>query len=149
MSGSTAANRRGSGPANKRGSTAALTAAATGTSKPQFLSWLDIADLPLRADLAVLNACQLGASSSSLSFAAAVSGAGVAHVIAALWPVSDAASDTWISSFYGALDPLKLDSSAAALRQAQLALKQTRQFRHPYFWASLAHWRNLDLPAAP
>jgi len=121
-------------------------APAADTLEPQFLSWLDIADLPLSADLAVLNACQLGAGASSLSFAAAVSGAGVAHVIAASWPVSDAASDTWISAFYGALDPLKLDSSAAALRQAQLALKQRRQFRHPYFWASLAHWRNLDLP---
>jgi CHAT domain-containing protein len=129
-------------------------APAPGGGEPQFLSWLDIADLPLRADLAVLNACQLAAgpsatSQSSLSFAAAVSTAGVANVIAASWPVSDAATQVWVPAFYRALDPTQADSSASALRAAQLALRRSRHFRHPYYWASLGHFRHLMVTAEP
>lgn len=128
-------------------------APASGTPDPQFLSWLDIADTHLSAALVVLNACQLAAgpsatSQASQSFAAAVSGAGVDHVIAAFWPVSDTASAVWVPAFYRALDLSDPGSSANALRQAQLALKHSRHFRHPYYWASLGHFRRLNLEPA-
>lgn len=117
----------------------------------QFLSWLDIADLRLSSGLAVLNACQLAAgpsatSQGNLSFAAAISNAGVDNVVAAFWPVSDTAATVWVPAFYRALDLQDLDSSAEALRQAQLALRASRHFRHPYYWASLAHFRRLAVP---
>jgi CHAT domain-containing protein len=122
-----------------------------GTSTPQFLSWVDISDTSLQAELVVLNACKLGqgmskVNGSSLSFAAAISAAGVNQVIAALWPVSDAATVKWVPAFYGALDTGDLGSSAEALRQAQLALRNSRHFRHPFYWASLAHFRHLEVP---
>lgn len=121
-----------------------------GTTQPQFLSWLDVADTPLEAGLAVLNACQLAAgpsasNASSLSFAGAISAAGVDQVVAALWPVSDAATVKWVPAFYGALDVDDLGSSAEALRQAQLLLRSSRHFRHPYYWASLVHFRHLEV----
>jgi tetratricopeptide (TPR) repeat protein len=121
-----------------------------GTTQPQFLSWLDVADTPLEAGLAVLNACQLAAgpsasNASSLSFAGAISAAGVDQVVAALWPVSDAATVKWVPAFYSALDADDLGSSAEALRQAQMALRNSRHFRHPFYWASLAHFRHLEV----
>ncbi len=117
-------------------------------SEPRFLSWLDLADQPLRASLAVLNACQLGAGTNtgnrgSLSFASALANAGVDQVIAATWPVSDAAAGTWVPAFYSHLDLERPQTSAAALREAQLALRRSRHFRHPYYWASLGHYQAL------
>jgi len=127
-------------------------AARAGSMEPQFLSWLDLADTPLEADLAVLNACQLAAgpgtaSAASLSFAGAVSAAGVDQVVAALWPLSDAATVRWVPAFYRALDDADLNSSAEALRQAQLELRASRHFRHPFYWASLVHFRHLKVTA--
>lgn len=126
-------------------------AAKKGESQPQFLSWLDVADTELSAGLAVLNSCQLAAgpdtsSASSMSFASAVSAAGVDQVVAASWPVSDTATLRWVPAFYGALDTRDLGSSAEALRQAQLALRNSRHFRHPFYWASLVHFRHLEVP---
>lgn len=113
-----------------------------------MLSWLDVINTPLRAPLAVLNACQLAAgpsatSQSSLSFASAVSAAGVDHVVAAYWPISDSASATWIPAFYSAMRAQPAAHAMDALRSAQLALKDSRSFRHPYYWASLAYFQHL------
>ncbi len=116
--------------------------------EPQFMSWMDVATSPLNASLAVLNACQLAAGSTTVStpsFALAVSTAGVQNVIAAAWPVSDAATNVWVPAFYHALDLNDPSSSAEALRHAQLALRNSRYFRHPYYWASLAHYRQLGI----
>jgi CHAT domain-containing protein len=125
-------------------------ASANDDGKSEFLSWLDVANTELAAPLAVLNACQLAAgpsvtSQSSLSFAAAVSAAGVDHVIAAFWPISDSASAVWIPAFYVAMRGENADHSSAALRIAQLALKNSRAYRHPYYWASLAHFRRMEV----
>ncbi len=122
-----------------------------GTTEPQFLSWMDLADRPIRSGLVVLNACQLAAGPNragygSMSFATAFSAAGADQVVAALWRVSDTAATVWVPSFYRALDVGDLASSAEALRQAQLALIRSRHFRHPYYWASLAHFRRLEVP---
>lgn len=124
-----------------------------GSTEPQFLSWMDLADRPIRAGLVVLNACQLAAGPSragfgSMSFATAVSAAGADQVVAALWRVSDTAATVWVPAFYQALDLRDLASSAEALRLSQLALMRSRHFRHPHYWASLAHFRRLEVPMA-
>jgi hypothetical protein len=108
---------------------------------PAFLSWLDILDKGVRADLVVLNACQLGDSGNAingnLSFAAAVSRAGAKQVVAALWPVSDSAAALWVPAFYAALAADQEHNAAAALRAAQLRLRASRAFAHPFFWAGM------------
>ena len=126
-------------------------ASAGDPTRSEFLSWLDVANTPLAAPLAVLNACQLAAgpsatSQSSLSFAVAVSAAGIDHVVAAFWPISDSASALWIPVFYRAMRGQDAAHSSAALREAQLALKNSRAYRHPYYWASLAHFRRMPIP---
>lgn len=120
---------------------------------PAFLSWLDVLDNGVRASLVVLDACQLGDSgtavSGNLSFADAVSRAGARSVIAALWPVSDAASALWVPAFYRSLLADPGHDAAQALGAAQRRLRASRAFTHPFFWASLQSIERLDLPAPP
>jgi hypothetical protein len=120
---------------------------------PAFLSWLDVLDNGVRASLVVLDACQLGDSgtavSGNLSFADAVSRAGAHSVVAALWPVSDAASALWVPAFYSTLVADPRHDAAQALRAAQQRLRASRAFTHPFFWASLQSIERLDLPARP
>lgn len=119
-----------------------------------FLSWLELGNMRTQAELLVLNACQsaTGAQPSrqaNISFALAMSASGASHVIAALWPVSDVASNTWIPAFYKQLalgqsaGDLGGAHSAAALRQAQLSLYQSPHYRHPFYWASLVHFQRV------
>jgi hypothetical protein len=120
---------------------------------PQFVSWLDLIDQPLAADLVVLNACELAAAPSdvrqaNVSFATAISALGVREVVAAHWALSDLAGALWIPTFYRALQRPESIDTAEALRLAQLTLKQSRHFRHPYYWASLGHFRRIEIPPA-
>ena len=120
-----------------------------GSNDPQFLSWADLFEHGVAADLVVLNACQLAqsdgaAAHAALDFAAAVSRAGAHDTIAAQWPVSDTASAVWVPAFYRALaaggdrpDP------AQALAEARRALHASRAFRHPFHWAGWVHWQRL------
>jgi CHAT domain-containing protein len=120
-----------------------------GSNDPQFLSWADLFEHGVAADLVVLNACQLAQSdgavaNAALDFAAAVSRAGARDTIAAQWPVSDTASAIWVPAFYRALaaggdrpDP------AQALAEARRALHASRAFRHPFHWAGWVHWQRL------
>lgn len=112
---------------------------------PQFVSWIGLADEPLAADLVVLNACQLAdndaAASAAVSFSTALAAAGVRHVVAANWQLSDSASAVWVPAFYRTL--AREGSPALALRQAQLALRRSRAFRHPFYWAGLGHLQGL------
>jgi CHAT domain-containing protein/tetratricopeptide (TPR) repeat protein len=112
---------------------------------PQLISWLDLVRQPLRADHLLLNACSLGGvgaarSGAVQSFARMLSVAGVRDVIAVHWEVSDSASLTWIPAYYAAFNRPDADA-AEALRAAQRALKQSRRYRHPYWWAGLVHYR--------
>jgi CHAT domain-containing protein/tetratricopeptide (TPR) repeat protein len=126
-------------------------AGAAATDAPQFLSWLDVADQPLAADLVVLNACQTAAvdrhavTQGSMSFALAVSAAGSRNTVAAFWPVSDAATGLWVPAFYGWMAGRNADASAEALRRAQVALLSSRTYRHPYYWASLGHFQRIAI----
>jgi len=125
---------------------------SAGGTTPPFLSWLDILNNGVRADLVVLNACQLADSGAAvngnLSFADAVSRAGARRVVASLWPVSDAAAALWVPAFYTALRD-NPDDAAGALRAAQLRLAHSRAFAHPFFWAGMQAIERLDIPSAP
>jgi CHAT domain-containing protein len=121
--------------------------AEPGTVAPRFISWLDLVGAPLRAQLLVLNACDLaatgaGAISRASSFAVALNAAGVDDVVAALWPVSDSAAALWVPAFYEELARQRSDGRydpAGALAAAQHRLRSSRAFRHPFYWASMVH----------
>jgi len=120
---------------------------------PAFLSWIDVLDKGVRNDLVVLDACQSGDSGAAvngnLSFADAVSRAGARRVVAVMWPVSDAASALWVPAFYAALTSDPLHDAPQALRAAQLRLRASRAFAHPFFWAGLLSLEQIDLPTSP
>lgn len=116
-------------------------------SPPDFVSALDVLAHGSDAALLVLSACDLGRTSGdgpapNLNFANAAAGAGARNVVAALWPISDAATAVWVPAFYTAVLAPGNDVGAA-LRAAQLRLRESRAFRHPYYWASIVHVRTL------
>jgi hypothetical protein len=119
-----------------------------GHTGPEFVSWLDVLGHSVAANLIVLDACELGASPEDAyrvgsSFAKALAGSGARSVVAAMWPVSDAASAVWIREFYARLLDTPEHDPAVALGAAQRRLMTSRAFRHPFYWASLAHFARL------
>lgn len=132
-----------------------LDAMAAG-SDAGFLSWVDVMERGVAAELVVLNACQLAQSGSTaadaaLDFAGAVSRAGAHHTVAAQWPISDAASAVWVPAFYRALSAVgDTPDPAQALAEARRALRASRAFRHPFHWAGWVHWERMSItPAGP
>ena len=117
-------------------------------ASPTFVSALDVLGHGSAAELLVLSACELGRVSGdgvapNLNFANAAAGAGARNVVAALWPISDAATALWVPTFYASLLAQPAHDVGLALRAAQLRLRESRTFRHPYYWASIVHVRTL------
>lgn len=112
-----------------------------GAAPPAFLGWLEVLSHGVSNHLVVLDACELGAGrenvGGTLGFASALSEAGARDVVASLWPMSDAASATWVPAFYTALAADPSHNAASALRAAQLRLRESRMFRHPFYWSGL------------
>lgn len=112
---------------------------------PRFVSWMEILARGASNDLVVLNACQLAerpdASAAGMSFADAVSRAGARDVVAARWQVSDGATTLWVPVFYRQRS--EGDSAATALWTAQRRLRDSRVFRHPFYWASYVHFERI------
>ncbi len=136
----------GTSHAQRQGYAGLWFSSATGKSSPEFISWIDLIGQPLSAQLVLLNACRLGGVSdrrvgASATFAQSLSSAGVQHVVAALWEVSDSSAGIWIPEFYGALLNGGSTDPAGAVRAAQLRLMRSRAFRHPFYWASLVHFQ--------
>jgi CHAT domain-containing protein/tetratricopeptide (TPR) repeat protein len=118
--------------------------------KPQdgFLRLNQIYNLDLNSDLVVLSACQtaLGKDVRGEGLIGLTRGfmyAGAKSVVASLWKVDDAATAEFMKRFYRNLLQKKLGASAA-LRAAQIEMKQIPRFRAPYFWAGFTiqgEWR--------
>ena len=103
-----------------------------------YLTAAEISRLFLsRSYLAVLSACETsvssGASSSLDSISAAFLAAGAPSVIGSQWKVSDESTARLMVDFYARFLEV---GTAAALRNAQLALAAEPATRHPFFWAA-------------
>src|SRR5262249_60065616 len=59
--------------------------------------------------------------------------AGVPAVVATLWAVDDRTTARLMSHFYDALQ--RGEDAAAALSEAQRALRRSPDTRHPFYWA--------------
>lgn len=91
---------------------------------------------PSAIELLVLSACQTaeGDNRAALGMAGLAIRSGARSTLATLWAVNDASTVQFISEFYKAfLQPQT--TKAQAVRAAQLAMLQTPEFQHPYFWA--------------
>ncbi|MEO5560400.1 MAG: CHAT domain-containing protein [Dokdonella sp.] len=118
-------------------------------SAPFFLNAIDALSHDVASELVVLGTCQSALRArdgvhAALSFADAISRAGARNVIAALWPISDSAAALWVPAFYKHAATQGQDEFAEALRDAQLRLRESRNFRHPYYWSSLIHLQQLE-----
>lgn len=87
-------------------------------------------------ELLVLSACQtaVGDKRAALGLAGMAVRAGARSTLASLWSINDAATASFMISFYQNLNDSKV-TKAEALRRAQLSLLQNLDYSHPYYWA--------------
>ena len=120
-----------------------------GEGSDGFLSFDEIARLPLDANLVVLSACETSAGVSSglarrsgqeeggkalAGLVRAFLTAGARSVLATYWRVSVAEeSDALMSEFYSRG---RSQNVAEALRGAQLSLIRQPRYSHPYYWGA-------------
>ena len=112
---------------------------ATGAPMPRFLRSQDVAALRLNADLVVLSGCETGLgrvvdSEGVVGLSQAFFRAGARQVVSSLWRIPDRATATLMEHFYRGIYQDGLEPKSA-LREAQLAMRQSRWWRDPYYWA--------------
>ena len=110
-----------------------------GTPVEGFLGLDDIYNLHLDADLVVLSGCEtaLGKEVRGEGLVGLTQGllySGARRVAASLWRVEDQATAELMSRFYHAL-LAEGRPPAAALREAQLAIRSDKRWRSPYYWS--------------
>jgi len=119
----------------------------------EMLYYNDLSGLPVRAELAVLSACEtsLGAyvpGETSLSLASAFTAAGAKSTLTSLWQVDDAATKDLMVRFYQELT--EGADRGEALRRALLSHQQSDDYTHPYYWSAMTLYGDagpLDLQA--
>jgi CHAT domain-containing protein len=96
-----------------------------------------VRDRQVPLEMLVLSACETasGDDRAILGLAGVAFKAGAQSTLATLWSVNDEASAAFIQEFYGNLAHPGI-SRAEALRQAQLAMLQSRDYGHPLYWAA-------------
>ncbi|MEM8998381.1 MAG: CHAT domain-containing protein, partial [Acidobacteriota bacterium] len=125
---------------------------ADGQPLDGHLRLAEISAMSLDAELVVLSGCDTGLGrdlrgEGLLGLARAFFYAGAGRVASSLWRVEDEATAELMTRFYQHLLTDGVPPSAA-LRRAQLDLRQRRRYRHPFFWAAFfiqGDW----LPTAP
>jgi hypothetical protein len=113
-----------------------------GAARDGLLRLHEIVELRLAASLVVLSACEtaLGRDvpgEGMIGLARGFLHAGAGQVVASLWRVHDQGTAELMARFYAGLLRDRL-APAAALRQAQLALRAEPRWSSPYYWASFA-----------
>src|SRR5688572_160745 len=119
-----------------------------GTPQDGFLRLHDIYNLKIDATLVVLSACQtaLGQDIRGEGLIGLTRGfmsAGAPRVVASLWEVDDRATAELMKRFYEGMLRRQL-APAAALREAQLALRRDARWWDPYYWGAFVlqgEWR--------
>jgi CHAT domain-containing protein len=124
-----------------------------GQGRPQdgFLRLHDIYGLRLPVELVVLSACStaLGRQVRGEGLVGMVRGfmhAGAKRVVASLWKVDDEATGDLMRRFYAAM-LREGRSPAAALRAAQLEVRQQPRWKSPFYWAAFSlqgEWKPSD-----
>jgi hypothetical protein len=113
-----------------------------------LLTALDVLDLDLPTDLAVLSACETGRGKimrgeGIVGLTRAFMFAGAPRVICSLWNVDDEATLALMARFYELWNP-KDDKAglpaAEALRRAQEHVRSQERWKHPYYWAAWVLW---------
>jgi CHAT domain-containing protein len=87
-------------------------------------------------ELLVFSACETAAGDDRavLGLAGLAVRSGARSTLATLWQVSDEGTAVFMETFYRQLSLGSL-TKAGAVRQAQLAMVENPDYRHPYYWA--------------
>ncbi len=111
----------------------------------------DIYNIPLRADMVVLSACNAGIGELErgegiISLARAFTYAGAKSIVTTLWSVNEASTKDLMIWFYNNLD--KGDTKETALWKAQKQYldqqKNSLTASHPYWWAGFIPIGNMN-----
>jgi len=111
-----------------------------GRNVANLLSLEDIYSMDLSAELVVLSACNTARTiknghSCMGSLADGFLAAGAQRVLASLWKVDDGATEELMKYFYENFLQKNMTASAA-LKSAQMILRQQENWSAPYYWAS-------------
>jgi CHAT domain-containing protein len=111
-----------------------------GGDEDGVLTALETAGLQLRGtQLVVLSACETGVGDVEngegvYGLRRALAIAGAQSQIISLWKVSDEGTKDLMVDYYQSL--LSGEGRSEALREVQLAMLNSPQYQHPYFWAA-------------
>jgi CHAT domain-containing protein len=127
-----------------------LAAPGAGENDDGLLEAREILDLRLRADLAVLSACetgrgQAGAGEGLIGMSWAFFVAGCPATVASQWKVDAASTGRLMVAFHRELQAKH--TPAAALRLAALAQLRRPRDRHPFYWAGFVAMGDADSAA--
>jgi CHAT domain-containing protein len=119
-----------------------------GNPQDGFLRMHDIYNLKLPVDLVVLSACNTGLGKEVkgeglIGLTRGFMYAGARGVVASLWKVDDDATAELMKQFYSGMFQKGL-TPAAALREAQLALRSHKRWESPYYWAAFVMQGEYD-----
>ena len=116
--------------------------------QPNYLEAKDVLGMNLQGvAMIALSACESGLGrvedgDEVLGFTRSFLSAGTSTMLVSLWPVSDAATETLMTTLYA--DLAKGDQVQDAMRDAQLAVMKDPATAHPFFWAPfnlIGNWR--------
>lgn len=127
---------------------------ATNSDDDGYLHVYEIYNLSLRAELAVLSACETGVGQEHptegvLSLSQSFAYAGCPSIVMSLWQIDEKTSSTIIETFYRELRNGRTKNEA--LRKAKLTYlsKNTGELSAPYFWAGMVLLGNTEAIIKP
>lgn len=114
-----------------------------------YLHAYEIYNLPLRAELAVLTACETGVGKESssegvLSMAHGFAYAGCPSLVMSLWEIDEKTSAQIIESFYENLSDGKAKNEALRLAKLEYLMNAKGELKNPYYWSGLVMFGNTD-----
>ncbi len=117
-----------------------LTLAEVGPNDDGLLEAWELMQLDLKADLAVLSACEtargrIGAGEGVIGFSWAMFIAGVPSTVVSQWKVDSASTRDLMVNFHRSLISQSRPTKTNALRQAALKLMRNPETSHPFYWA--------------
>lgn len=119
-----------------------LTLAEGGPNDDGLLEAWELMQLDLKADLAVLSACEtargrIGAGEGMIGFSWAMFTAGVPSIVVSQWKVESAGTRDLMVNFHRLLigSAKTKPGKTEALRQAALKLMRNPETSHPFYWA--------------
>ena len=116
--------------------------------QPNYLEARDVIGMDLgNVAMIALSACESGLGrvengDEVLGFTRSFLSAGTSTLLASLWPVSDAATETLMTTLYA--DLAKGEQVQDAMRDAQRAVMADPETSHPFYWAPfnlIGNWR--------